>query len=77
MNNLFKRLITTTTQQDIKKFDEMVFKIVRNKININDPKLNEKFKESLKQKKECCEKCDEVSKIVKPVLIGTMERIEK
>ena len=44
MYNLFKRLMTTTTQQDIKKFDKIINRYM---VNINDPKLNEKFIKNL------------------------------
>ena len=60
MKNLFKRLITTTTQQDIKKFDQIIYKY----IDINNPKLNEIFKQKLKEKKECCPACEKVRDIV-------------
>jgi len=70
MRNLFKRLLSTTTQEDIKKFDKLIYRF----IDINDKRLHEKFKESLKRKKECCEKCDEVKKIVNPKVTFRIEQ---
>lgn len=70
MIKLIKRLITTTTQEDFKAFDQVVTKIVKNKIDINDKNLNKIFK----QKLECCEKCQEVKKIVKPKVTFKMEQ---
>ncbi len=70
MIRLFKRLITTTTQDDIKKFDNIIYNLVRTKIDINDKQLNKIFKAKL----ECCEKCEEVKKIVKPKVSFKMEQ---
>lgn len=74
LNKLLKRLITTTTQEDIKLLDELLIKRLRNKTDINDPRLHEKFKEGLKKKIECCNKCDEVKNIVKPKVTFKMEQ---
>ena len=63
MNKYLVRLISTT-------------KLIKKplKIDINDKKINEIFKEELKKKYECCEKCDEVKKIVKPKFTFKMEQ---
>lgn len=72
-NSLFTRLLRTTTQQDLKIFDEAIVNLVRKRVPIDHPKLNEMFVEGLK-KKECCSKCDEVKKIVNPKVTFRMEQ---
>ena len=68
MYNLFKRLMTTTTQQDIKKFDKIINRYM---VSINDDKIHEKFLKNLNEKR--C-KCDEVKKIVKPKVTFRIEQ---
>jgi hypothetical protein len=72
LNRFIRRLMTTTTQEDIKLLDEVLIRKLR--VDINDPKLHEKFKESLKKK--TCSKCEEVKNIVNAKAIFRMEQNE-
>ena len=67
--------MTTTTQQDIKKFDKLIYKYV----DINTKDINEIFTKRLNElRKQTCEcpKCDQVRAIVNPKVIGIIEKID-
>jgi len=75
INNLFKRLMTTTTQQDIKKFDKLIYRY----LDVNSKTINQEFKRKLNEMRQqsCeCHKCDQVRAIVNPKVIGIIEKVD-